>query len=91
LEDLSALVEGSPAPLCESQALIHGPELVANVVEINFLDNLQTELRLTFLALSLDACEYNVSNHKLETQLLSGKVQPHLHEAESERLRQSIR
>jgi hypothetical protein len=54
------------------------PELHANSVEINFLDDLQTETGTAFLALTPELSKYNISDDKLKTQLLSGKVKPHL-------------
>lgn len=53
-EDLAAFVKGSPSLLREGEALVLLPELVANVVKINFLYDLKAELRLALLAFASD-------------------------------------
>lgn len=76
-EDLAAHKESAPALDAERDALVLCPELVAELLEANLLDDLETIDRAAPLAVHLELLGNQVTHHSFEPHCLPGEGEPH--------------
>ena len=81
-ELLASLVESSPALLRKGHTDIGPSEVHSDRVEVNLLDNLQSECLVTPLTTFFHVPLNNISHHELESQVLTCPVHPHRRDPE---------
>ena len=90
-EDLTAHEESAPALDAERNALVLGPELIAELMEANLLDDLEAVHRPAPLAVHLELLGDEVTHHRLQSHRLPGKGEPHASEPLDVLLREALR
>jgi len=80
-EDLAAHKESAPALDAERDTLVLCPKLVAELLEANLLDDLETIDRAAPMAVHLELLGNQVTHHSFEPHCLPGKGKPHSSEA----------
>lgn len=67
LEHLSSFEESTPSMFCKWYTNICFPKIISNLVEVDFLDYLEAECLVTFLALLFKVAIDYVCHHELKT------------------------